>query len=300
MGRGGRWGMVRSAKGTTDKKRLRNAAIDYGWRRGTSGNVHKIENKNGCKETPFNDTLSTFRRDEVLWVRSRRQGRSGPFRESRMSGFNCYCCKRTGHGWRDCPERVCNKCGKKGHDPSDPQCPLSYRERKPPNNYGASRKVYRVSEDNTDERINAVTGNSLEYQEGSVTLEIRIEGKKKVPLLDTGARPSVIDIRTLAELGLEDKLVELPDQVFGLCKSLVEVKGHVDVEIQVAEEIPVVTRMKVLDSQEATILLGREFLRKFGSVTFDFEKGNIRLGRLCIPIKAAMMGVPQYSVQKPQ
>ena len=48
--------------------------------------------------------------------------------------------------------------------------------------------------------------------------------------------------------------------------------------------------MKILDSQEATILLGREFLRKFGSVTFDFDKGNIRLGRLCIPIKAAMMG----------
>ena len=28
MGRGGRWGMVRSAKGATDKKRLRNAEID--------------------------------------------------------------------------------------------------------------------------------------------------------------------------------------------------------------------------------------------------------------------------------
>ena len=125
--------------------------IDYGWCRGTSGNVHKLEDKNGCKETPFNDTESTFRRDEVLWVRSRRQGRSGFFRESHVSGFDCYCCKRTGHGWRDCPERVCNKCGEKGHDPSDPQCPLSYREWKLPNNYGASRKVYRVNEDNTDE-----------------------------------------------------------------------------------------------------------------------------------------------------
>ena len=40
--------------------------IDYGWRRGTSGNVHKIEDKYGCKETTFNDTESTFRRDEVL------------------------------------------------------------------------------------------------------------------------------------------------------------------------------------------------------------------------------------------
>ena len=162
-------------------------------------------------------------------MRSRRQGRSAPFRESRMSGYNCYGCKRMGHGWRDCPERVCNKYGK-GHDPSDPQCPLSYRGRKPPNNYRASRKVYRVNEDNTDERINAVTGNSLECQEGSVTLEIRIEGEKKAALLDTGARPSVIDIRTLVELGLEGKLVELPDQ-FGLCKSPVEVKGYVDVRI---------------------------------------------------------------------
>ena len=74
--------------------------------------------------------------------------------------------------------------------------------KEPPNNYGASRKVYRVNKDNTDERINAVTGNSLECQEGSVTLEIIIEGEKKAALLDTGARPSVSDIRTLAELGL--------------------------------------------------------------------------------------------------
>ena len=56
--------------------------------------------------------------------------------------------------------------------------------------------------------------------------------------------------------------------------------------------------MKVLDSQEATILLGREFLRKFGSVTFDFDQENIRLGRLCIPIKAAMMGgVPIFRAE---
>ena len=72
--------------------------------------------------------------------------------------------------------------------------------------------------------------------------------------------------------------------------SLVEVRGYVDVEIQVADETPVVTRMKVLNSQETTILLGREFLRKFGSVTFDFDKGMISLGRSRIPIRATMMG----------
>ena len=147
-----------------------------------------------------------------------------------------------------------------------------------------------MNETDKEETINAVTGNTFGDREGSVTLEIMIEGNKKAALLDTGARPSIIDIRTLAQLGLEDKLVKSPDQVFGLCMSPVEVRGYVDVEIQVADETPVVTRMKVLNSQETTILLGREFLRKFGSVTFDFDKGIISLGRSRIPIRATMMG----------
>ena len=182
--------------------------IDYGWRQSTSENVHMIEDKYGGKEAPSDDTEPASKRDEVQWVRAHRRGRGGPFKESRRSNFNCYRCKRTGHGWINCPDRVCNKCGNKGHDPADPHCPLSYEEKKSQSRYGARRGVYLLNETDKEETINAVTGNTFGDREGSVTLEIMIEGNKKAALLDTGARPSIIDIRTLAQLGLEDKLVK--------------------------------------------------------------------------------------------
>ena len=43
-------------------------------------------------------------------------------------------------------------------------------------------------------------------------------------------------------------------------KAPVDIEGYVDVEIEIAGEIPVMTRVKVLDSEEQTLLLGREFL----------------------------------------
>lgn len=116
-------------------------------------------------------------------------------------------------------------------------------------------------------------------------------------LLDTGARPSVIDMATLEQIGLAGRLIRLPEQVYGLCKSPVGVKGYIHVEIQMDKGDPVVTRMKVLDSREPTVLLGREFLKEFGSVTFDFAQGRIGLGTLQIPIKNMVGGNPIFRAE---
>ena len=75
-----------------------------------------------------------------------------------------------------------------------------------------------------------------------------------------------------------------------MCKSPVAVRGYINVEVQITNETAVETRMKVLESREPTVLLGREFLQEFGSVTFDFAQGCIRLGTLRIPIKNSMVG----------
>ena len=98
-----------------------------------------------------------------------------------------------------------------------------------------------------EEGINIISPGSIGDQESSVTLDIKIERHERTALLDTGARPSVIDIVTLEQLGLVEKLVRSPDQVFGLCKSPVDVKGYVDVEIQIANGASVVvTLLEVL------------------------------------------------------
>ena len=103
--------------------------IDYGWRRGLSEKIQTMEDKGREKRTSTEDVHAPSNRNEVQFIRSRRWGRGALPRGSRtsMSNFNCYYCNRTGHGWRECPERICNNCGKKGHDPTDTQCPLSYK-----------------------------------------------------------------------------------------------------------------------------------------------------------------------------
>ena len=90
------------------------------------------------------------------------------------------------------------------------------------NRSATARDVRRVNESDMEEGINISQG-SIRDQESSV-----------------------IDMGTLEQLGLVERLVWSPDQVFGLCKSPVDVKGYVDVEIQIANGASVVvTRLKV-------------------------------------------------------
>ena len=152
-----------------------------------------------------------------------------------------------------------------------------------------------VGQDITDEEIDCI-----DNSEDSVTLAVNIEGKRVAALLDTGAKPLVIDRGTLCGLGLVSRMVTSPSRVFGLGKSGIRVQGHVDVTIQVpgAAVEPVLTRVKVLDSEEPTLLLGREFLNRFGSVTFDWKNESIRLGSAWVPIKAAVTGgTPLFRAQ---
>ena len=48
-----------------------------------------------------------------------------------------------------------------------------------------------------------------------------------------------------------------------------KVCGYLDVAIQIGALKPVIDRVQVLDSTEATLLLGRMFMGHFGPVTFD-------------------------------
>ena len=132
--------------------------VDYGWRKGLPENICTIGNKGEEERSSMGDAEAHANQNEVQFVRSRPWGRGTPPRESRTGSFNCYYCKRAGHGWRDCPERMCNKCGKKGHDPFDTQCPLSYRRTRSSNRYTNARDIRRVNESDFEEKINVLRG----------------------------------------------------------------------------------------------------------------------------------------------
>ena len=65
---------------------------------------------------------------------------------------------------------------------------------------------------------------------------------------------------------------------------LVNVTGTVEVPLMMCKSAPTITRtFKVLDSNtNSTFLLGRDLMKKYGTVDFDFVPGFVRLSRYLV------------------
>ena len=183
----------------------------------------------------------------------------------------CYTCGAADHFMRSCPNRFCSRCGEAGHNPTD--CPRGIRGRTGFKHRTQRPNVYQVSN-----------------HEEAVTVEVKIGTHKVAAVLDTGARPSVIDIGTARRLELMDRLVAAPSRVYGLCNNPVKISGYLDVAIQVGMLEPVIERVQVLDSTEATLLLGRRFMGHFGPVTFDWANGRVKLGHTWVTAQSLLSG----------
>ena len=183
---------------------------------GDKDNTPKIPVKSGGESHESGDV-------SVVSYKSRR----GP---DRRPAPICYACGSTSHFNRSCPARFCSSCGESGHKPMD--CPSSRRGGRGQKRRPNICQVY--------------------DQEEAVTIEVRIGQHKIAAMLDTGAKPSVMDIGTVRQLELEEMLVAAPSQVNGLCNNPVMVCGYADVSIQVGTLEPVLERIQVLDSAEPT------------------------------------------------
>ena len=121
-----------------------------------------------------------------------------------------------------------------------------------------------------------------------MTIEVYIGPHKVEAMLDTGARPSVIDISTAHRLGLP--IIPAVRRVYSLCNNSVRVNGYVEAMVQVGGRSPVMERIEVLDSDEPTLLLGRRFMEQLGQVTFDWVNGRVRFGRSWITVHKTLSG----------
>ena len=184
----------------------------------------------------------------------------------------CYSCGSTEHFIRFFPNRYCSVCGEAGHKSTsyskrdkDARTERSYNFQK--------RNVYQVS-----------------AHEEAVTVEVKIGFHRVATMLNTGAKPSVIDLGTLRQLELEENLVPAKSNVYDLCNNPVKVNGYVGVTIQIGKLEPVVERMQVLDSEEATLLLGRRFMGHLGLVTFDWANSRVKIGHSWIDTQSSLSG----------
>ena len=101
-------------------------------------------------------------------------------------------------------------------------------------------------------------------------------------VLDTGAGVSLIDLGSLEFVGLQDKIKERRKDDEGLINASggeMDIVGVVSIPIVIGNRT-VTQEFKVLNSRShPIILLGRDFMKPFNTVKFDFVKQKVQLGK---------------------
>ena len=103
-------------------------------------------------------------------------------------------------------------------------------------------------------------------------------------MLDTGSGTSVIDLGTLRKIGLDEHIDKSSAKMLiNASGDHMEIIGSVTISVTIPGSHPLNQAFQVLDSLSySNILLGRDFMRQFGTVSFDFNKNKIELGNLSI------------------
>ena len=113
----------------------------------------------------------------------------------------------------------------------------------------------------------------------SVILPVRVANTTLEMVLDSGAGPSVIDLRTIRELGLERRIYRQVGKVHGVGQNPVHLVGNITLEIDLGDNQVSRHSFGVLhDTTAKTRILGRDLLKKFGSTQFDWESHRVRIG----------------------
>ena len=117
-------------------------------------------------------------------------------------------------------------------------------------------------------------------------LRIKLNNLENVVMLDSGAQPSIIDYETLSKLHIGYRVC--PSRAHGVCATPIPTRGFVDLQVTIGNECPRMHRFVVLDSAEQTIILGRDFLKRFKSTEFDWENRRVRLGSQWLSTEACV------------
>lgn len=158
---------------------------------------------------------------------------------------------------RYCPERKCVICGTKGHSVTD--CPKKHSRKK--------KGIFQVT-------------NKPHESEHTVDITAKINNILLTLLLDSGAGPSVLDLGTVHKLGLESQINKCPSRVYGIAKKPVKVIGNILLWVDLGDDQKLEQSFGVLQETATIRILGREFLKKFGSTEFDWDTQRIRLGSI--------------------
>ena len=95
-------------------------------------------------------------------------------------------------------------------------------------------------------------------------------------MLDSGAQPSVLDIKFVKENNIP--FVKESGFVQGIASNPVQVCGTTEILVDIGEGHMVKQRFCIIIGPEPIVILGRDFLEKFEITTFDWQQHRVRLG----------------------
>ena len=198
-------------------------------------------------QSNVSDQVSEAGSDDVMFNSKRSdQGIQRQNHVNRPQKVTCSICKKSGHGPETCYKRICKRCDGRGHDVE--KCPSFPGAR----NAGASRS--RVS--------GTVNINSSQF---NVDL-----------LLDSGANTSVCSISSFVPSEKGKK--SLIKGVGGTVQAGSPVCGIVRFNALHGKEFTCDMKPITLPGEKNLVILGRDFMSKFGNTEFDWDNRRVKLG----------------------
>ena len=129
-----------------------------------------------------------------------------------------------------------------------------------------------------------ICNSTVDAVSSSVVIAAKLRDLNTHVMLDTGSGTSVIDLGTLQKIGLvngsdrssaKSLIIASGDQI--------KILGSVFIRVTIPGSQPREQAFQVLDSVTySNILPGRDFMRNFGTVRFDFKENQIELGKSSI------------------
>ena len=115
-------------------------------------------------------------------------------------------------------------------------------------------------------------------------INVRINGAKVNAVLDSGAGVSIIDRTSLEALNICLDLKPSHKQLFDASGNTMDVDGVVflNVEIPVSKETYRQIFYVIGNRNASKLLLGRDFMERFGVISFDFTQNIVKLGKYCV------------------
>ena len=130
----------------------------------------------------------------------------------------------------------------------------------------------------------------------SAKVKVKLQEKAVNATLDTGAGPSVIDIGSCEHIGLADAIKKPTSGLVNASGDSMDVIGVVNIDVKIPNMRCVTHEFKVINTRSfKNILLGRDFMKRFKRVTFDFDNNRVKLGAIWVTKKSLLQGVTEAS-----